>query len=87
MAVADVNHDGKTDIIVANSSTISVLLGNGAAAFSLVSQFNTNTTEGITLGVADVNGDGNVDIMEMGNAVPIGPDEIPPRLRLCYCLD
>ena len=45
MVVADVNGDGKPDIVVpnANSNTVSVLLGNGNGTFQAQQTFATGT--------------------------------------------
>ena len=64
--VADFNGDGKLDIVVANhgSDTLSVLLGNGAGGFSLFgAPFSTGGTGLFSLAVADVNSDGQPDIV------------------------
>ena len=64
VAVADVNGDGKPDLIVANygSNTVSVLLGNGNGTFQGAHNFSTGT-QPISVAVADVNGDGKPDIL------------------------
>lgn len=69
VAVADLNGDGKPDIIVANytDDTLSVLLGNGDGTFKA----QTTITVGRgpdCINVADLNGDGKPDIL-VSNAV------------------
>src|SRR5439155_1354589 len=73
MAVADVNGDGKLDLLVANQCTrqgctqfhgvVGVLLGNGDGTFQPVVDYSGgNHTSGVA--IADVNGDGNLDVLE-----------------------
>jgi hypothetical protein len=73
IAVADVNGDGKPDLLVANQCTsqgctqdhgvVGVLLGNGDGSFQPVVNYSGgNHTSG--LAVADVNGDGKLDVVE-----------------------
>jgi len=62
LAVADVNGDGKQDVLTASQGTyaVGVLLGNGNGTFRAVS--TTSQTEG-SVAVADVNGDGKLDLL------------------------
>ena len=64
VVIADVNGDGKPDVVVANEfdSTVSVLLGNGDGSFQPARNFSS-LYESRTLAVADVNGDGKPDII------------------------
>ena len=74
VAVADVNGDGKPDLLVANecdtSSTcahgsVGVLLGNGDGTFQAATAFDVgNAIDSIA--VADVNGDGKQDLLAGG---------------------
>jgi hypothetical protein len=67
VAVADVNGDGRLDVLTANSgsNTLGVLLGNGAGGFTL--QANLPTTGAgsnpFSVAIADVNGDGRLDAL------------------------
>jgi Bacterial Ig-like domain (group 3)/FG-GAP-like repeat/FG-GAP repeat len=65
VVVADVNGDGKPDIIVANnfSNTVSVLLGNGDGTFQAAVNHDSGGFEAVSAAVADVNGDGKPDII------------------------
>ncbi len=68
LAVADVNGDGRRDLIVANyiSKTVSVLLNTtpiGATTFSFAAQRTFATGNGpSSVSVADINGDGRPDV-------------------------
>ena len=71
MAVADVNGDGKPDLVVANdqSGTVSVLLGNGNGTFQAQATFATGSMPD-SVAVADVNGDGKPDLIVANDTNP-----------------
>jgi hypothetical protein len=69
VAVADVNGDGKLDLIVTNygnsqvaNNSVSVLLGNGDGTFQPAVNLNTGSLP-FFVAVADVNGDGKSDLV------------------------
>ena len=60
--VADYNHDGKPDLAVGTQNGATrVLMGNGDFTFRSPVTYNTNQVTGVTS--ADVNGDGNLDLI------------------------
>ena len=66
LAVADVNGDGKPDVLTANTngSTAGVLLGTGTGTFGAVTAYSTGPGSApISIAVADVNGDGKPDLL------------------------
>ena len=65
VAVGDLRGDGKLDLVVANQSTISVLLGNGDGTFqpAVVLSSSGNPFGGNSVAVADLNGDGHPDLV------------------------
>jgi hypothetical protein len=73
IAIADVNHDGKPDVIVANTDegTISVLLGDGKRHFAPApgSPFPCGDNPN-DIAVADMNGDGNPDLVIANTGTP-----------------
>ncbi|MGA9355274.1 MAG: FG-GAP-like repeat-containing protein [Terriglobales bacterium] len=71
VAIADVNSDGKPDIVVMNaeSGSVGVLLGHGDGTFAPAVTYNA---AGFTISVADVNGDGKLDIITGGLDVLLG---------------
>lgn len=70
VSVADVNGDGKLDLIVTNwygaangDGTVSVLLGNGDGTYQKAVTYDSGGPQANGQGVADVNGDGIPDIV------------------------
>jgi len=71
-AVADVNGDGKPDLLVANLcadqncdtyAPVGVLLGNGDGTFQTAVTYHSGGNFALSVVVADVNGDGNPDLV------------------------
>lgn len=65
VAVADVNGDGRLDLLVASSgnSRVGVLLGNGDGTFQPVVIYESGGISSLSVAVADVNGDGKPDLL------------------------
>ena len=65
IAVADFNRDGRIDIALGNYSlrAVSVLLGDGAGAFSLAGTFELIFQNLFSIAVGDFNGDSNPDVV------------------------
>ncbi len=68
VATADVNADGKLDLVVANGTagTVGVLLGNGSGGFGTQATFSVGTTP-FGVAVADLNRDGRLDLVTANN--------------------
>jgi hypothetical protein len=72
VVVADVNSDGKPDLVVANycvsashcpNGSVGVLLGNGDGTFKAASTYGSGALYASGVAVADVNGDGKMDLV------------------------
>ena len=66
IAIADVNGDGKPDLVAAGSLGVSVLLGNGDGSFQRPIIAGAGTMEVRSVAVADMNRDGRLDVVATG---------------------
>jgi hypothetical protein len=68
VSVADLNGDGKVDLVASNSgsNTVTVLLGNGDGTFAAPLTFGAGTNP-ISAAVGDFNGDGLPDLAAANN--------------------
>jgi uncharacterized protein (DUF2141 family) len=78
VVVADVNKDGKLDLVVANSydlldvsygGTVGVLLGNGDGTFQTAEAYSSGDYDSNSIAVGDLNGDGNLDLVVANHLV------------------
>ena len=71
--VADVNGDGKLDLLAANlnNSTVGVLLGKGDGTFEPVVTYASGGSFGLSVATADVNGDDKPDVV-VSSCAPAG---------------
>ena len=70
LALADLNHDGKLELVSdtqANNANTVVQLGNGDGSFQGAHFYNGGGFNGGTVAVADLNGDGNPDVITANN--------------------
>jgi Bacterial Ig-like domain (group 3)/FG-GAP-like repeat/Abnormal spindle-like microcephaly-assoc'd, ASPM-SPD-2-Hydin len=76
VAVADVNGDGRPDVLVANycsdfnncgNGTVGLLLGNGDGTFQTAQAYSSGGQGSYSVAVADVNGDGESDVIVANN--------------------
>ena len=83
VAIADLNGDGKPDIVVANfcgsdncatgDGSIAVLLGNGDGTFQTAVNYGSGGSNPVSVAVADVNGDGKPDVVALnGSSAAVG---------------
>ena len=78
LTVADVNGDGKPDLLVGSSNgipylvgSVGVLLGNGDGTFQTVVSYGTGMADGVpSVAVADVNADGKADLLVANFCAP-----------------
>ena len=66
--IADLNHDGYLDIVLGAADEISVVL-NGPAGFGAASYFKALSHSSVFLAIADMNLDGNLDIVTEHGAI------------------
>jgi hypothetical protein len=66
IAAADLNKDGKLDVVLGNccaGSTVGVMLGNGDGTLQAPTGYAVGSTEAKSIAIADVNSDGNADLI------------------------
>jgi hypothetical protein len=69
VTIADLNEDGVPDLAVVNQeqygteSSVGILLGNGDGTFQTATSFDSGGVSGYSVAIADVNGDGHLDLL------------------------
>ena len=96
VAIADVNGDGRRDLLVINqcsdinctSGTVGVLLGNGDGTFQAATTYGSGGYFADSIAIADLNGDGSPDLLvaNFGNSIGVllnnSADTTPPTITV-----
>jgi uncharacterized membrane protein len=73
VAIADLNGDGKLDLVVGGDTYVAVMLGNGDGTFQPAVTYNSGTETPYNVVIADLNGDGKLDVVVGGvNSSAVG---------------
>jgi hypothetical protein len=82
---ADVNNDGKVDLLGLDSTThkVAVLLGKGDGTFQVARSFTVGTNP-ITVAAADFNGDGKIDVATGWADADTTSDAAPNHIAIAY---
>ena len=81
VAVGDFNGDGNLDVVVGNGGcgcSVAVFLGKGDGTFQNGVKYNILTSGTPSVAVADLNGDGKLDLVVAHNFEGNGPQQVPP---------
>ena len=62
-AVGDFNNDGKPDVALVSINAVLIMLGNGDGSFGTVRTLQPGSSKPQSVLAADINGDGNVDLL------------------------
>jgi hypothetical protein len=82
LALADMNGDGKTDIVTGNSNTdtVAILLGDGSGGFAAAVEYEAGNFP-LDIRVADINRDGARDVVFVSTNDPdVATDGAQPRV-------
>ncbi len=63
---ADVNKDGKADVLLVHANSVDVLISNGDGSFSVLASFATGIASPVAASLWDVNHDGVMDLVVVG---------------------
>jgi uncharacterized protein YuzB (UPF0349 family) len=66
VAVSDLNHDGKVDIVLGKNAAVGVLLGNGDGTFQPTVNYFSSSMLANSIAIADLNNDSNPDVVVEG---------------------
>ncbi len=66
LAIGDVNHDGRNDVVMTADSGISVMLQNGSGG--LETPVNYASTNSSVVRIRDINGDGRLDVIALSGS-------------------
>lgn len=72
LSVSDLDHDGDLDVVCNTTGTVRLFLGDGAGGLSLASEHAVGGSATLDLVIADVNLDGEVDVLTAQNAGFVG---------------
>ena len=76
VAAADLNGDGKCDVVLAHANSVDVLIGDGTGNFAAALNYSDTIATPAAIALADANGDSKIDIV-VASASPDGTGNSP----------
>lgn len=75
VVLEDFNRDGRTDLATGRGNSVGVMLGLGGCGFAPISYYDIPGTSVGWLRAADMNGDGILDLVSIGAATGVDPND------------